>query len=221
VSTLTGAKSEQGRGGLLSRIEHNWIEIAAAALLALATIMSALSAYQASRWSGIESEHYHKSNSTLIESTQLADSANQEISIDIEMLSNYLNAVAQGNTALAQVYETDTFSKELTAALAAWRAAKAANKPDLPRTPIGMPEYKNKDMEKSQALKSDANKEAGLARSAIHHSNTYILLTVLFASVLFFAGISTKFNGKGVKVAMLGMGTVIFVLVVVFVAMQP
>ena len=216
-----GGDSGGRRGGLLSRIEHNWIEIAAAALLALATIMSAFSAYEASRWSGIESEHYHSANSTLIESVQLADRANQEIDLDIQMLSNYLNATAQGNTALAQVYETDTFSSELTAALAAWKAAKAANKPDLPKTPIGMPEYKNKHMEESQALKSKASSEAGQAKSAIHHSDNYILLTVLFASVLFFAGISTKFEGKGLKVAILTMGLVMFILAVVFVSMQP
>jgi hypothetical protein len=218
---LTGAKDEQGRGGLLSRIEHNWIEIAAAALLALATIMSAFSAYQASRWSGIETEHYQSADSKLSDSVQLSDRANQEIAVDIEMLSNYLNATALGEAELAQVYATTAVSDEMKAALAAWLAAKAANKPDLPRTPVSMPEYKNKHMEESRALRLSANKETSLARSATHHSNNYILLTVLFASVLFFAGISTKFNGKGVKVAMLGLGMFIFVVAVVFVAVQP
>ena len=45
---------------LLQRIEHNWIEIAATALLALATTMSAISAYQSARWSSRESVLYNK-----------------------------------------------------------------------------------------------------------------------------------------------------------------
>jgi len=40
-------KAEHGRSwALFMRVEHNWIEIAAAALMALATMMSAFSAYQ-------------------------------------------------------------------------------------------------------------------------------------------------------------------------------
>jgi hypothetical protein len=208
-------------GGLLSRIEHNWIEIAAAALLALATIMSAFSAYAASQWSSSESEQYNKANAALVESIGLSDKANAELAVDIEMLSNYVNALMQGNTALAQLYVTDAFSDSLKTAFAAWTQAKANNQPDLPSSPFGMPEYKNKHQEESEALKRKSSAYAEKAKDNAKHSNNYILFTVAFASVLFFAGISTKFNGKGVKVAMLSMGMAVFVVAAVLVATQP
>jgi hypothetical protein len=46
------------RDTFLQKIEHNWLEIFAAALLSLATIMSAFSAYQASLWDGKENKSY-------------------------------------------------------------------------------------------------------------------------------------------------------------------
>ncbi len=81
--------------------------------------MSAFSAYAASQWSSSESEQYNKADAALIESTELSDKANTEIALDVEMLSNYVNASMQGNTALAQLYMTDAFSDSLKAAYAA------------------------------------------------------------------------------------------------------
>ena len=207
--------------GLLSKIEHNWIELAAAALLALATIMSAYSAFQASKWSGTSSENFNKSDAALFESVELADKANYEIAVDVEMLSNYLNASMQGNTTLAQLYESNAFSDALKVAFTAWMEARAENKPNLPKSPFGMPEYKNANQEQSSTLKLKARSESARAKTATKHSNNYILLTVLFASVLFFAGISTKFEGKGTKLAMLTMGIAIFVGSVVVLLLQP
>jgi len=87
----------------LDRIEHNWIEIAAAALMALATIMSAFCAYQSSRWNGLSTDHYSKSDQAFITSTQLTDKVNQELSIDVSMLANYINVSSEGKTDLANL----------------------------------------------------------------------------------------------------------------------
>ncbi len=41
-------------------------------------------------------------------------------------------------------------------------------------------------------------------------ADRYVLLTVVFASVLFFAGISEKFEESAVRIGVLVMGTILF-----------
>ncbi|HEY5532296.1 MAG TPA: hypothetical protein VIK22_09900 [Candidatus Anoxymicrobiaceae bacterium] len=206
---------------LLQRIEHNWIEIAATALLALATTMSAISAYQSARWSSRESVLYNKSNEAMTSAAEYSDKANQLTTIDIQMLTNYMNALASGDQALANFYSTMTFSDVLKEALKVWNEQRAAGVKDMPRTPFHEPQYKHAERVKSDALHAQSQRDAAAAKKADDHADTYILLTVLFASVLFFAGMSTKFQSKVIKIVILGMGMVVFSFAVVAMAIVP
>jgi hypothetical protein len=47
------------------------------------------------------------------------------------------------------------------------------------------------------------------------------LATVLFASALFFAGISSKFTGVGVRAAILGLGCLVALVTLAYVATLP
>lgn len=203
--------AEEDKGGFLSKIEHHWIEIAATALLALATMLSAFSAYQSSRWHGVAEDYYNKSSQTLIEASVLDDKANQEVMIDILMAADYMTANTQGNPELAQKYKGAGFSDALNAAVSAWESARANQVPGTPRNPFEMPEYKNANRERTHALQTLSDKQTKVAIGAINESNGFLLLTVLFASVLFFAGISTKFQSKAIKVTILLMGTVLLI----------
>jgi len=206
---------------LLQRIEHNWIEIAATALLALATTMSAISAYQSARWSSRESVLYNKSNEAMTSAAEYSDKANQLTTIDIQMLTNYMNALASGDQALANFYSTMTFSDVLKEALKVWNEQRAAGVKDMPRTPFHEPQYKHAERVKSDALHAQSQRDAAAAKKADDHADTYILLTVLFASVLFFAGMSTKFQSKVIKIVILGMGMAVFSFAVVAMAIVP
>jgi len=66
-----------------------------------------------------------------------------------------------------------------------------------------------------------SQRDAAAAKKADDHADTYILLTVLFASVLFFAGMSTKFQSKVIKIVILGMGMAVFSFAVVAMAIVP
>ncbi len=61
---------------------HDWMEISAAVLLALATIASAWSAYQAARWGGYEAKKFAAATAHRIESTKAAELADQEAAVD-------------------------------------------------------------------------------------------------------------------------------------------
>ena len=214
--------TEQSRSmALFMRIEHHWIEVAAAALMALATMMSAFSAWQSAEWHARAADRYSRSDQALIKASELNDTANQQVAIDAAMMAQYADALIAGNTKLAEIYMSDAFSPELQAAVKTWEADKLANKPGTPRNPFQMPQYKPKKRIESAKMQATAVVQSRQGKTARDHSNDYLLLTVLFASVLFFAGIATKFKAQGVKLTVMGMGGLLFIVSVVLLAIEP
>ncbi|MBK5093895.1 MAG: hypothetical protein JJE48_10330 [Actinobacteria bacterium] len=214
-------KVRDAREGLISKIEEHWIEIAAAALLALATMMSAWCAFSSGEWHGESIASYHKSSNSMVKSSELFDRAQQQVLIDVISFTNYYNAVSAGDLQLAQAYETRGFSPELESAFNAWKAKDPFVNPDAPATPFAMTEYKNPYRVKAMAEQRYSSEQAARGKDAMHTSNTYILLTVLFASVLFFAGISTKFKEVRIRLALLAFGACVFIAAAVVVLLQP
>ena len=208
------------RESLLERIEHNWLEIAAAALLALATIMSAWSAYNSATWHGRGTEHYDSADSARVQSSELLDELIQDKIIDVIVFTDYMNAVGEGNTELAEAYHT-RMNPRLKVALDTWEKMNPMTNPEAPRTPFQIAEYKDEYLEASKKAADKASGYSTRATAAMRNSNNFILLTVLFAGVLFFAGISTKFQSKQMKVVMLAFGMVVFLASVVIFALQP
>jgi len=216
------AKNAKGSPeGLISKIEEHWIEIIAAALLALATMMSAWCAFSSSEWHGDSTEYYNKSNTSMIKSAELLDRAQQQVLIDVVVFSNYYNAVSGGDLQLAEGYKNRAFSPELKVAFEAWMATNPLVNPEARATPFAMPEYKRPYRTKGLAEQRISKEQAAKGKDAMRMSNTYILLTVLFASVLFFAGISTKFKDFRIKLALLAFGIFIFIVAAVVVLLQP
>ena len=63
-----------------------------------------------------------------------------------------------------------------------------------------MAEYRIAEKEEAQRLGDAINKKVDEARNSNRISDNYILFTVIFASVLFFGGIATKFQSRRLKV---------------------
>ncbi len=199
----------------------DWIEIAAAILLALAMVASAWSAYQAARWSGVQTTEYAEANKAMTNSAKAATRAGQEITVDAVMLTEYAIVLTEGNMAAVEAFERRIIRPELQVAIDAWVATDPENNPDAPRSPLYMPEYKNELIEESVALEEQAEEDTKAAKEANQQSDNYVLLMVLFASVLFFAGVSTKFSKRWLGIVVLTLGTVVFIISVVVLTGQP
>jgi hypothetical protein len=140
-------KSKENKAGsrkdsFLERIEHNWLEIAAAALLALATIMSAWSAYNSARWHASSTDFYEKANVARMQSSESLNEAIQDRIIDVMVFTSYMNAVGEGKKEIAGAYRS-RLSPRLKEALVAWEDMNPLANPQAPRTPFQMPEYKD------------------------------------------------------------------------------
>lgn len=195
-------------------------EIYATVLLALATIASAWSAYQATRWSGEQATAFSEAGANRTESTRASTTGGQLATIDVTLFAEWAAARAADNTALAEFWE-ERFRTEFKPAFAAWLASDPLNDPDAPGTPFQTEEYALADLEKSEALLATAEARASDARTANQRGDNYILTTVLFAIVLFFAGTASKFEANRARVIGMSLATAVFLGGVVLLTIQP
>ncbi len=63
------------------------IEVLAAVILSLATVASAWSAYQATRWSGVQSIRFGEANALRSESVRASNLAGQQTTVDVTVFT--------------------------------------------------------------------------------------------------------------------------------------
>ncbi|MEA3338198.1 MAG: hypothetical protein U9R25_20105 [Chloroflexota bacterium] len=193
----------------VSRFDR-WIEFLSAAVLALATIATAWSAYQSTLWGGDEAAARAASGAAIIKSAQYAGAAVQIRSFQATLFVEWASAISQDNSELED-FLFQRFPPALKTATDAWIATEPLENPDAPSSPFVMPEYQLEE----NALAAQWNAEAAVkleqANVADEVSDRYVLLTVLFASVLFFGGVAGKFQSQIIDLAMLIFAIIIFV----------
>ena len=116
------------------------VELVATVLLALATVATAWSGYQASRWNGEQAKAGARASATRIESAKASGLANTQTEIDVATFTSWVNAYAQKQTELAEFY-FERFRKEFKPAVDAWIATRPLKNPNAPLTPFAMPQY--------------------------------------------------------------------------------
>ena len=205
-------------GGVFAR--QDWIEIFSTLLLAIATVATAWSGYQASRWSGEQSIAFSAANAARVESGKASTRAGQLSQIDVALFTQWVDAYARKETKLADFY-VERFRDEFKPAFAAWVATKPLKNPDAPPSPFAMPEYKVADRELAETLVAKADASTELAKRNNQRSDNYVLCVVLFATSLFFAGISTKLVARRSRVAILALGYVVFFGTIAWLATFP
>jgi hypothetical protein len=196
------------------------VELVATVLLAVATVATAWSGYQATRWNGEQAKAGARANAMRIESAKAAGLANTQTTIDVATFTSWVDAYAQKQTMLAQFY-FERFRQEFKPAVDAWIATRPLKNPNAPRTPFAMPQYQLEARAEAERLNAGAEVSAGEARRDIQRSSNYVLGVVLFASALFFAGMSTKLRTPKLRVAMLSIGCLVFLGTALWIVTSP
>ena len=196
------------------------VELAATVLLALATVATAWSGYQSTRWNGEQAKAAARASALRIQSATAAGLANSETEIDVATFTQWVNAYAQKQTALADFYFR-RFRKEFRPAVDAWVATRPLKNPSAPLTPFAMPQYRLAARAESDRLEATAELFTAQARRDIQRASNYVLGAVLFASSLFFAGMSSKLASSRLRIAMLSIGCVVFLGTLVWIATSP
>ena len=189
-------------------------------LLALATVATAWSGYQASRWNGEQAKAFSRSNAARIESTRASGLADAQTQIDVATFTQWVNAYALGQKQLSSFYFR-RFRAEFAPAVRAWIATRPLRNRDAPLTPFAMPQYQLAARQEAERLEVDAEAFATQARTNVQRATNYVLGVVLFATSLFFAGMSTRLRTSRLRAVLLGFGVVVFVGTVVWIATSP
>ena len=124
------------------------------------------------------------------------------------------------DTELASFYRT-RFRDEFKPAFEAWFATKPLTDPKAPATPFAMPTYQLAANTEADRLEQVAATNSGKAQAANERANNYVGALVLFASALFFAGIGTKVRSIGARTVIVGMGCLLFVGTLAWLASLP
>ena len=199
---------------------RNRIELLATVLLAIATVATAWSGYQSTRWNGEQAKAAARANALRIASAKAAGLANSQTEIDVAIFTQWVNAYAQKQTELADFY-FKRFRAEFRPAVKAWVATRPLKNPDAPLTPFAMPQYKVAARAQADGFEAESDLYAAQARRNIQRASNYVLGVVLFASALFFAGISTKLTSPRLRIAMLSIGCAVFLLTALWIATSP
>jgi hypothetical protein len=184
------------------------IELIATIIMALAAIATAWCAFQATKWSGIQAIEFSNANAARVESTRADNLANTQRSVDVNVFTSWLDAVAgeidagviepvseagytpQEGTLSAFYYER--MRDEFRPALDAWLATDPLNDPAAPSTPFAMGEYQLAAAQEADDFLTQAATDRQDALDANQNGDNYVLTTVGFALVIFFGGVSSK-----------------------------
>ena len=186
----------------------DWVELVATVLLALATVATAWSGYQASRWTGEQAKAFSRANAARVESTRWSNLANSQTEIDVATFTQWVDAYARNETMLADFYRR-RFRPEFKPAVEAWIASRPLKNPEAPLTPFATPQYRLAARAESERLEAKAAAEAAVAGRNIQRATNYVLGVVLFSSALFFGGISSRIGNPRTRAVILGMGCLV------------
>src|SRR5215471_6280215 len=206
VHVHTPHELEEGNESITPRERR--LEVIAAVLLAATTLAIAWSGYQAAKWSGLQARRYTQASTARAFANRAQTQGSQARLQDLLNFNRWLEAEVSGDTALANLYER-RFREEFVPAFEAWRAQGDPLDPSLPiPTPLRMPQYVLSAEVKAEKLERLGDRRFEEGKDATENADKYVFATVFFAIVLFFSGISLRFQWFRLRVIMLSVGAV-------------
>ncbi len=198
----------------------DWQERSVTILLVLAALGTSWSSYKATRWNGEQAKVSGATNAIRIQAARAQALSQAQTQVDVATFIAWADADQQGDEKLADFY-LDRFRPEFKPAFNAWLATSPLTTPGAPPTPFAMPEYQL--AAGKQAAQLDAAAEAGAAevRADIQRSGKYVLTVVLYAIVLFFAGVSTRIRNRRLRWVLTISGCVVLAAAVTWITTFP
>jgi hypothetical protein len=199
------APHELSEPGDATTPRERWFEIAAALLLSLATLGIAWSGYQAAKWSGLQARRYTQASTARSFANRAATLAAQDRTQDLLNFNRWLEVSTDGNAELAGLYER-RFRDEFLPAFEQWLAEDPLQNPKAIPSPLREENYVLANAVKADKLEELGDVRFEQGKEATENADDYVFVTVFFAVVLFFGGISLRFAWTPMRVLILVMG---------------
>ena len=145
---------------------------------------------------------------------------NQALAVHASMFMQLLAARFAGNEQLANFY-AERFPPDVKKAYDAWLAQKPFENRAADPHPFVPNLYEVRGTAEAVAARTDSVQRLAEAREAGNRSGQFLANTVLFATVLFFAGTAGKFEQPRVRVSAAVFAVAVFVFAVVRTLLMP
>lgn len=187
------------------------VELVLTVIMAISAVGTAWAGFQSTKWGGVMANSYAQANAARAESTRASTEAGQLQTIDVISFSAWVGAlnteiVAGTIPAPAGSYQPtpgtgsaflfQRFRPEFRPAVDAWIATRPLTDPAAPATPFALPEYRLASGERADQLADRADRLADQARTGNQRADNYVLTAVIFALVLFFAGVAGRARAR-------------------------
>ena len=197
-----------------------WVEPVAALLMALATLSTAWCSFESAAWTRQSNRLMNEFNALERKAGLLTMQGTQQATIHAAMFMQLLAAQQAGNEKLVNFY-VERFPPDVRKAYDSWLAQKPFENPNADPHPFVPNLYEprgTREAANATAKAAISQQKAGNAGSI---SGQYLANTVLFATVLFFASASGKFEQRRVRVVAFSFAAAVFIFAVVRTVMLP
>ena len=197
-----------------------WIEPVVAILMALTTLCTAWCSYQSAAWTRQTNRLMNESNALERSAALLDVQGSQALIVHASMFMQLLAAQHAGNEQLATFY-AERFPPDVKKAYEAWLAQKPFENRAADPHPFVPNLYQVRGAAEAAAARANAERRIFEAREAGNRSGQYLANTVLFATVLFFAGTAGKFEQPRVRLFAAAFGVALFVFAAIRMLLMP
>jgi hypothetical protein len=199
---------------------RNLQELLVTVLLVVAALGTSWSSYQATRWNGEQAAAAGRTNAIRIDAARAQGQAQAQTQVDVATFIAWAEADRRGDDGVADFF-VKRFREEFRPAYDAWIATEPLTNPEAPETPFAMDEYAVAARDAAKRLDATAEKSAAQVRLDIQRSSNYVLTVVLYAVVLFFAGMSTRLQNKRLRWVMTLTGLAVLLADIAWIATMP
>ncbi|HYV34136.1 MAG TPA: hypothetical protein VE988_00445 [Gemmataceae bacterium] len=186
-----------------------WVELLNAIVLSLTTMSSVWCAYQSKLWGGVQGSSGHAATMAIQQASEDRLYAGEFRVVETLLFLKFFEYKTAGNDDTAD-FVIRRLRPEAKAALLAWWATDPVKNKEAPLSPFVMPQYNHPQLQDAKAKETQAKEHQAAAQHAGRNADTYVLLTVLFASVLFFGGISGTFESRILRRSVLAIALLLF-----------
>jgi hypothetical protein len=198
----------------------DWRELVAVVLLAVTAIVTAWTGFQASKWGGAMSISFSQASTARIEATRLEGVANRKLTVQTSLFTQWLQAYQDGDQELTE-FLSARFPEPLASAFPVWLASRPLTNPDATATPFDLPEYVIPELTEARAADARADDKYDEALRDNQRGDNYTILTVAFATVLFFGALSGRMRSPRAQWAFLVLGWLGFLTSVLLLVLFP
>lgn len=209
------------RSARLRQWERGQWELVVAIILSVATVLSAWSGYESTRWAA-KANRANRSATMAMFHASVADANGQrEQMTATSLFIEWVRARLDRDPERADFVHA-RFRPEFLPIFDKWMATGTGTASGLPDgSPFTMKGYTTPGFVQADKYFSESSDFQLRANTASRTSQTYVLIAVMYASVLFFGGIATKFADRRASRLLGGLAAVMLIGATVELATQP